>query len=164
MELRRFLGITGVGLTWTLAWAAIFTVLMGIIGGEPPVGVDPREGPVFAIQLAMTIGFVSGALFAVLLAWTENRKPPRDLSMVRAVFLGAIASAVLPLATPIPDDVLASTIPVGMLCAAVFVGTARSASSGDGLPPPFRWIGRTLARILAAVCGASEMAPSATRA
>ena len=162
MEIRRFLGIAGVGLTWTVAWAAIFAVLMGIIGGEPPDGVDPREGPLFAIQLAMTLGFVSGALFAVLLAWMENRKPPRDLSMVRAVFLGALGSAILPLATPIPDDVLASSIPVGMLCAAVFVGLARGASRGDGLPPPLGWIGRMLARILAAVCGASEQAPLGT--
>jgi hypothetical protein len=162
MELRRFLGIAGIGLSWMLAWAVIFAILMGIIGGAPPEGVDPREGPLFAIQLAMTLGFVAGVLFAVLLAWMENRKAPRDLSILRAVFLGALGSAILPLATPIPDDLLASTIPVGMLCAAVFVGLARGASRGDGLPPPLGWIGRMLARILAAVCGASEQAPLGT--
>jgi hypothetical protein len=159
MEPRRFLGVAGIGIAWAIAWGAIFAVLMAIIGGEPAEGVDPREGPLAAIRLAMTLGFGSGTLFGVLLAWMENRKLPRDLSMVRAVFLGALGSAIPPLATPIPDDVLASAIPVGMACAAAFVGLARGASRGDGLPPPLGWIGRMHARLLAAVCGASEQAP-----
>ena len=159
MELRRFLGIAGIGVTWALAWGVIFAGLMLVIGGEPPNGVDPSDGAAFAIQLAVTVGFLSGALFGVLLAWMENRKHPRDLSMVRAVFLGALGSAILPLATPLDDAMLATTIPVGMLCAAVPVGLARATARGENVPPPLGWLGRVQVRILAATCDAADRAP-----
>jgi hypothetical protein len=161
MELRRFLGIGGLGVTWALAWGVIFAGLMLIIGGEPPNGADLSAGAAMAIQLAVTLGFLSGALFGVLLAWMENRKHPRDLSMIRAVFLGALGSAILPLATPLEDTMLATTIPVGMLCAAVSVGLARATTRGENLPPPLDWLGRVQTRILITTTSGPDLSTSA---
>ena len=159
MELRRFLGIAGIGLTWGIAWALVFAILALIASVVDPDSIDPGEGPIFVFQIGLTVGFVSGVLFGVLLAWAENRKSVRDLSVMRAVLWGALGSAILPLATPMNDSVLLNTIPLGVISASATAAMARAASRGRSLPGPLGGLARVLHRAFQATMG-NEACPA----
>ena len=88
--LRRLRGIIGMGVTWAVGLAGLFTLAGLVFGGA------------FVPGLALTGGFlglVAGGGFAVIMSITERRKRLRDLSLWRIALWGGIGGAVVAGAT-----------------------------------------------------------------
>ncbi len=112
------------GLLWAPAWAAIFTLLIGIPSIFIPIRGD--AGPIRMIAIIAWVGLVSGALFGVVLSFAESRKSVGDLSLVRAALWGILASAVFPLVTDRADQVF-WTCPLGLITSVILIAVARNA-------------------------------------
>jgi len=112
------------GLLWAPAWAAIFTLLIGITSFFIPIRGD--AGPIRMIAIIGWVGLVSGALFGVVLSCAESRKSVGDLSLGRAALWGILASAVFPLVTGRADQVFWAC-PFGFIASVILVAVARNA-------------------------------------
>lgn len=95
MSLRWFRGLVGV--TWGVAWGAIFWLISLIIGFVDPGSIDPGEEPIRIAGMGAFFGLVSGAAFGVLLSVNERRKGILELSMTRAIVWGILGTALFPL-------------------------------------------------------------------
>ena len=84
-------------LIWGVVWAALFTVLLYALSLFLPL--DSDVGTLKLMSIIAWVGFVSGAIFAALLALIENGKSPERMSLARAVLWGALSSAVYPVVT-----------------------------------------------------------------
>ena len=63
--LRKCRGAIGIGVTWAVAWGAIFAALGVIVGIFDPDSIDPGEDPVRIGRIGAIFGFVSGVAFHV---------------------------------------------------------------------------------------------------
>jgi hypothetical protein len=122
--LRRCRGAIGLGVTWAVAWGAIFAALVAVVAVVDPDSIDPGEGPLAVARIG-----------AILLAVTERRKALLNLSLARAAVWGALGTAVFPLLTPVSNASLVFLCPIGAALAAGSVGLARKAEAA-ALPAP----------------------------
>lgn len=125
--LRRCRGVLGIGLTWSVAWAALFFALGVVISIFDPDSIDPGEEPYRIAQIGAIVGFVAGAGFGLLIAFGEARKKLLNLSLARAGLWGAIASSLLPLLTSANDNMVIFMAPIGAALGAASVGVAKRA-------------------------------------
>jgi hypothetical protein len=125
--LRKCRGMLGVAITWGAVWAAVFALIAFVIGIFDPDSIDPGEGPLPISGIGAVFGAVSGIVFGVLLALAERRKTLEDLSLIRVALWGAVATAVYPLLTPVPNGMLVFVCPIG---AALAVGLVAFAKKG----------------------------------
>lgn len=126
--LRWLRGVLGVGLTWATLWA-LFGVTVGyIILALDPASIDPGEEPIRMAAILGTVGLISGAFFAGIMSFTEQRKSVKNLSLWRAALWGALGGAALPLLTTMNDQVLFNTVPLGALSATLTIALARRAA------------------------------------
>ena len=154
--LRRLLGVLGIGLSWGVAWAALFATLALIIGILRPQDIDSGESPLGFSGIGLVVGFVSGAVFGLILAIAENRKSIVDLALMRVALWGMLGAAAWPLLTPLPDAMLLILCPLGAVCAAVAVAIARRAEHHDPqLPTGLSVLGRLLRTPLRAACASN---------
>ena len=142
--IRKAFGMAGIGLSWGLAWAAVFM---------DPSNIDEGEGPLDVGRIGLTVGFICGAIFGLLLAVVEHGKSVRDLSLLRVTVWGVVAAAAPPLLTPMNDAIASTTVPLGALCALILVAIARRAARrGSRAGQPAGGLGGLLAGQLRAVC------------
>jgi multisubunit Na+/H+ antiporter MnhB subunit len=88
--LRRLRGIIGMGVTWAVGLAGLFTLAGLVFGGT------------FVPGLAFTggfVGLVAGGAFAVILSIAERRQRLRDLSLWRMALWGGVGGAIVAGAT-----------------------------------------------------------------
>jgi hypothetical protein len=155
-SLRKILGVMGIGLSWGVAWSAVFATLVLIIGAFRPEDIDPGEGPLVASGIGFMVGVVSGVVFGIILSFAENRKSIHDLALVRVALWGVIGAAVWPLMTPLPDDMMLILCPLGAVCATALVAIARRAERHRlERPQSIGLIGRLLASPLKAACSSN---------
>jgi hypothetical protein len=127
--LRRCRGVVGMGLTWAVAWSALFFTLGVVIGIFDPDSIDPGEEPILIARIGALIGFVAGAGFGLLISLAEARKKLVHLSLMRAGLWGAIASSALPLLTAANDNMIILMAPIGAILGVTSVGVARRAEA-----------------------------------
>ena len=125
--LRKCRGALGIGLTWGIAWAAIFAALSVVVGILDPDSIDPGEGPLRLGGIGAIFGFVSGVAFGATLALADGRKVLRKLSVGRAALWGAIGTAAFPLFTSVDNSMLIFVCPIGAALAAGSVAIAKRA-------------------------------------
>ena len=125
----------GVGLTWGIGWATLIFILASIIGAVDPQQIDQGEEPWRLAGLVGMVGFMSGAVFAVILSSAERRKSLKDLSVPRAALWGALGGAALPLLTTMNNSVMFNTVPLGVIFAASTVAIARRAALREAEAP-----------------------------
>ena len=133
--LRKLRGMLGVGLTWGIGWATLIFILTSIIGAVDPQQIDQGEEPWRLAGLVGMVGFMSGAVFAVILSSAERRKSLKDLSVPRAALWGALGGAALPLLTTMNNSVMFNTVPLGVIFAASTVAIARRAALREAEAP-----------------------------
>ena len=154
--LRKLLGVMGIGLSWSIVWGVVFATLGLIAGIVRPEDIDPGEGPVVVIGTGLLVGFVSGAVFGIILSFAENRKAILDLALIRVALWGMLAAAVWPLLTIVHDSMMVIVCPLGAICALAAVAIARRAELHDPERPQLlRLIGRLLASPLQAACASN---------
>ncbi|MDQ8165331.1 MAG: hypothetical protein P3A28_06190 [Gemmatimonadota bacterium] len=129
---RRLRGTVGVGLTWAVAYSAIFLTLGVVISIIDPDSIDPGEAVSLVTLIGATVGFVSGCISGLVLAAAERNKTLADLSIARMALWGALSAAVWPFITPVDNMMVVILAPVGAACAAGTLIIARRA----GLPAP----------------------------
>jgi len=129
--LRKLRGVVSIGLTWGTLWGLLMFLTGVIIGIVDPDSIDPGESPVIIGAILGGMGFVSGALFGILLCLAERRKTIRDLSVLRAGIWGTIAAAAPLLLTPAPDGMVVILCPLGAAFAAGSVALARRAEGRE---------------------------------
>jgi len=125
----------GVGLTWGVGWATLIFILATIIGIVDPQQIDQGEEPWRLAGLVGMVGFMSGAVFAVILSSAQRRKSLKDLSVPRAALWGALGGAALPLLTTMNNAVMFNTVPLGVIFAASTVAIARRAALREAEEP-----------------------------
>jgi hypothetical protein len=152
MALRKLLGVMGIGLSWSMVWGLVFATLVLIAGTLRPEDIDPGEGPLVAIGTGLMVGFVSGAVFGIILAFAENGKAILDLALLRVAIWSALAAAVWPLLTVVHDSMMIILCPLGAGCASAAVAIARRSERQDPERPQLSLIGRLLASPLQAAC------------
>ena len=118
-------GMLGVGVTWGAVWGAIFAGIFLVVSIVDPGSIDPGEGPIVILRTGAVYGFVSGAVFGVLLSLLERGKRVADLSLLRAAAMGAVAAAPFILLTPADESMLVFLCPIGAGLAAASVALAR---------------------------------------
>lgn len=151
--LRKLLGVLAIGLSWGPVWCAFFVTLVLIIGIIRPQDMDPGEGPGIAGKIGLLVGFVSGAVFGVILSFAENRKTLPDLALIRVALWGVVAAAVWPLLTTVDNRMIYILCPLGAACASASVAMARKMDLHAPERSQFlRWIGFVLVKPLQAVC------------
>ena len=129
--LRKCRGALGLGLTWSVAWAAIFALLAVVVGVVDPDSIDPGEGPLRIAGIGAVFGFISGAGFGLLLSMAEGRKMLRGLSVWRAALWGALGTAAFPLLTSVDNRMLYLVCPIGAALAASWVAIAKRGAPRD---------------------------------
>jgi len=129
--LRKCRGALGLGLTWSVAWAAIFALLAVVVGVVDPDSIDPGEGPLRVAGIGAVFGLISGAGFGLLLSMAEGRKMLRGLSVWRAALWGALGTAAFPLLTSVDNRMLYLVCPIGAALAASWVAIAKRGAPGD---------------------------------
>jgi hypothetical protein len=134
--LRKCRGVLGIGVTWAVAWGAIFAGLTLLIGLFDPDSIDPGEGPFAVARIGAIFGFVSGVCFGLVLSLTEGRKTIRNLSLRRVALWGMLGTAVFPLLTPVHNSMLVILCPIGAALAAGSVAVAKKADLGASSEPP----------------------------
>jgi hypothetical protein len=154
--LRKFLGVMGIGLSWSVAWGGVFATLGLIAGMVRPEDIDPGEGPIVIIGTGLLVGFVSGAVFGIILSFAENGKAILDLALIRVAIWGMLAAAVWPLLTAVHDSMMIILCPLGAVCTSAAVAIARRAELHDPERSQLmRLIGRLLASPLQAACASN---------
>jgi hypothetical protein len=149
--LRRLSGFAGLGLWWGLYFASVFGLLFALIGAIRPQDID-GDPPLRAVGIGLLVGFVSGAVFGLILAVAEGRKTLLQLHLTRIALWGIAASATWPLLTGVDNRMVYIFCPLGALWAAVSVALARRATADKGNRGPIR---RLLAEPLEAALGAN---------
>ncbi len=129
---RKLRGVTGIALVWAPLWVLLFLATMGSIIALLDGGSD--VGPFRMIAIIGWVGFVSGGIFGILLAFAENGKAIRNLSLGRAAMWGIVGSAVFPLLTQREDQVF-WTCPLGAVVAMALVAIARRTELRDSRQP-----------------------------
>ena len=122
---RTIRGAIGVGVTWAALWALfgfLFALMVRIVSDEP---FGPGENELTAAIVFGIVGFLSGSLFALVMAIAERRRTLSELSVGRAAGWGALASAALPLLTTIDNGMLVIFAPLGAVFAATSVALAK---------------------------------------
>lgn len=134
--LRKCRGALGMGITWGIAWAAIFAALSVVVGIFDPDSIDPGEGPLRLGWIGAIFGFVSGVAFGATLALADGRRVLSKLSVGRAALWGAIGTAAFPLFTAVDNSMLILVCPIGAALAAGSVAIAKRAElrAGEELP------------------------------
>ncbi len=156
-SMRRLIGITGIGLSWAVAWTVFFGVLALIIGIMRPQDIDRGEGPAVILRTGLLVGFVSGTLFGSILSFTESRKKISDLPLLRVALWGMIAGAAWPLLTYVDDRMVFVLAPLGAFCAASALAVASKAELPDGQATPLkRVLNAVIGRPLRAACASEE--------
>jgi hypothetical protein len=133
--LRKVRGVLGSGLIWGILWATVGAITGFLIRITIPGSMDPGENELLVAALFGAIGFVSGAVFGVLLSFAESRKKILDLSLSRAAVWGLLGSAALPLLTTMDNRLMFIFCPLGALSAAASVAMARRAVLRESEPP-----------------------------
>ena len=128
--LRKCRGALGLGLLSAGAWAIIFALISLVVGILDPDSIDPGEGPLRVAPIGAVFGFVSGIVFALLLALGEGRKTLRDLSIKRAALWGMLGTSAYPLLTHVDDEAALIFGPIGAALAAVTVAVAKRGEFG----------------------------------
>lgn len=125
-RLVRFLrGALGLGISYAVIWA-LFGLSVGfLVLALDPASIDQGEDPITLAGILGTVGFVTGAVFAMVLAYAERQKNVSDLSLWRMAFWGGLAGLAMPLLTTMNDQVIFNTVPLGALSAALTVALAR---------------------------------------
>lgn len=147
--LRRLSGVVGLGLGWATAWCTFFGILGLTISVLRPQDFDQGETLFGMVLLGAGVGFLSGVLNGLLLAITENRRPVRGLSPLRAAWWGVLGSVVWPLISRADDRMLFLVCPLGAVCGAAWVALARGLWTHGG--ENVRWR-RVFAAPLESVC------------
>jgi len=134
---RRIRGTLVVATTWALAWGALGSAFSGA-----ELWWALRPNPVFrnfifdvlpdAFVFWAIYGFLSGAVFAVLLARLERRRSVDDLATARVAAWGALGGASLPLL-------------------AIAIGALTGNIPGDWLSAPL------ISAVLGAMCAAASL-------
>ena len=124
---RKLRGVLSMGLTWGTLWGLLMFITGVIIGIVDPDSIDPGESPLLFGAILGGMGLVSGALFGLLFSVAERRKKIRELSVLRAAGLGAVAAAAPLLLTPAPDGMVVILCPLGAAFAAGSIALARRA-------------------------------------
>lgn len=122
----------GIGLTWAVAYAAVFLTLGVVISIIDPDSIDPGESVGLVTLIGATVGFVSGCISGLVLAAAERNKTLADLSIARMALWGALSAAVWPFITPVDNMMVVILAPLGAACAAGTLAIARRAA----LPAP----------------------------
>ncbi|MFN7975306.1 MAG: hypothetical protein U0166_23620 [Acidobacteriota bacterium] len=130
---RRLLPIAVLGSTWAVAWAAIFSALVLVVGYLDPGAIGPGEGPADVRRVGVVVGAVSGMAFGCVLTLAEAGRSMAFVTRPRAALWGIAGSALFPLATGRADQVLV-LCPIGALLAVASVAVARR-GSGVGAAP-----------------------------
>lgn len=124
---RKLRGVIGIALIWAPLWVVLFFALIGtIMAVLHPNGGGSDVGPLRMMAIIGWVGFVSGGIFAFLMAFAENGKAIRNLSLARTALWGVLGSAVFPLLTQRADQVF-WTCPFGAVVAVALVTIARKA-------------------------------------
>ena len=126
-------GMLGVSLTWGAMWGTIFAGIFLAVSVVDPGSIGPGEGPLVILRTGAIYGFVSGAVFGVLLSLLERGKRVAELSVLRAAAMGAVAAAPFILLTPADESMLVFLSPIGAGLAAASVAVGRR---GALAPPP----------------------------
>jgi hypothetical protein len=134
--LRKCRGALGLSLLSAAAWAIIFALISVVIGVFDPDSIDAGEGPLHVAPIGAVYGFISGAVFALLLALGEGRRTLRDLSTKRAALWGMLGTAAYPLLTRVDDMAVLILGPIGAALAAVSVAVAKKAELGASAERP----------------------------
>ena len=134
--LRKCRGALGLGLTWSVAWAAIFVLLGVIIGLVDPDSIDPGEEPFRVAWIGAVFGFISGTVFGAVLSLAEGRRLLRGLSVWRAALWGALGTAAFPLLTGVDDRLVFFVCPIGAALAATCVAVAKRADQHSQIEEP----------------------------
>lgn len=151
--LRKPGGVIGIALSWGVAWGAVFATIGLIVGIVDPAIIDQGEDPIGVGRIGFAVGFVSGAIYGLILSFVGHRKSILDLALVRVAFWGALASATWPLLTHVDDSMVIMLCPLGAICASVAVAIARGVGPDHPERPRLlRIFGRMLAGPLRAAC------------
>ena len=129
--LRKLRGVVSIGLTWGSLWGVLMALVGVGIGIFDPDSIDPGESVLVVGALMGLVGFVSGVLFGLLLAFAERRKTLRDLSLARVALWGALAAAVPPLLTGAAASMAFILCPLGAAFAAGSIALARRGEPRD---------------------------------
>jgi hypothetical protein len=124
-QLRKFLGIAGLGINWAILWGLALVAGMGTIRVFRPQDVQAGEGLLSAVMAGGLAGLVSGTLFGLIIALAEDRKPIAELRVPRIALWGALASAVWPLLHRHDPGMILAFCLLGGCYAAVSVALAR---------------------------------------
>ena len=125
--IRRLRGVAGVAVLWGTIWAVLGALLGLVYGALRPEDIDPGESPTRIAAILGTAGFISGAGFAMMLAFLERGRTLRDISAVRVALWGGAGGAVIPLLTAVADSQVFWTCPLGAALAASSLAMARRA-------------------------------------
>ncbi len=145
-------GVLGVGLSWSLAGAAVFAALGLMAATLRPQDVDPGEGPAVIVRTGLLVGFLSGTVYGLMLAFTARGRTPADLSLLVVGLWGSLAAAVPALVTSAHPSMLYLLCPFGALWAATALLAARRSELPKPQAPLLKLIGRCLAATLRAAC------------
>ncbi len=129
-QLRKLRGVVSISLIWGILWAMVFWIIAIIIGIVDPDSIDPGEEPAIIALFGSVFGLVSGLVFGVVLALAESGRAVRDISLLRVVLWGILASAVFPVLVGKYNQVLVMC-PIGAVVALVYLAITRKAGRGD---------------------------------
>jgi hypothetical protein len=138
--LRRLRGAIGLSLTWGAVWAALFVTLFLVIAALDPRSIDQGETLSLGAAIGAAYGFVTGVSFSALLLIAERRRTLRDIPLARVALWGAIAAAVMPLASlPADNRMIIFMSPISAALAVGMMALARRAdrraeSEPDAIP------------------------------
>ena len=131
LPLRRIVALT---LGWAILWAVAGATLSLVIGGVDPPNTD--QGPLDTARTLGLVGAMCGMVFGMLLAVAERRRRVSEVRLFRAALWGVMAGAVVPLITPIHDEVVFHSAPLGTISAVVSVAGARLIRRATGQTAP----------------------------
>lgn len=134
--LRKLRGVVAVSITWGAVWAAVFALIVTIIGIFDPDSIDPGEGPLSAAGIGAMFGAVSGAAFALLVSAADGRRTITELSLGRAALWGFLGTALFPLLAPADNSLALVFGPIGAALAAGSVAVAKRAALGPTTERP----------------------------
>ncbi len=103
--IRRFFAVISLAILWALEWAvfgALFGVYQFYLGRNYAI-IDPPlwAGPFWTVVLVTAIDFakagaLSGALFAIVLAFAEQRQSVAHLRLSRVALWGVVGAWLIP--------------------------------------------------------------------
>jgi hypothetical protein len=151
--LRKLLGVIGLGVNWGIVWGGLFGALVSIIGAFRPQDIPQAEGPFPASGIGLVAGLICGTTFGLILAFAEDGKRVVDLKLIRVTAWGVLASAVWPLFTSLPYDMILYLCPAGGAYAMMSLAIARRFELRQSKPSLlFKVVGRSLRDPLRAAC------------